>query len=108
MSKSAYFIFDAVVHDLEAMKPYMQHVEATYQPFGGQLLVRGGSLETIEGQGPQGQLVILQFPSLDAAHAWHASAEYQSILPHRLSAATTRAWLAEGLPLSRTHAELTV
>ena len=97
MSKPAYFIFDAVVHDLEAMQPYMQYVEATYKPFGGQLLVRGGSLEIIEGQGPQGQLVILQFPSLEAAHAWHASAEYQSILPYRLSAATTHAWLAEGL-----------
>jgi uncharacterized protein (DUF1330 family) len=102
MSKPAYFIFDAVVHDLEAMQPYMQQVEATYQPFGGQLLVRGGSLEIIEGQGPQGQLVILQFPSLEAAHAWHASAEYQSILPYRLTAATSHAWLAEGLALD-TH-----
>ncbi len=107
MSKPAFFIFDAIVHDFAAMKPYMEQVEATYQPFGGQLLVRGGSLEIIEGQGPQGQLIILQFPSLEAAHAWHASAEYQAILAHRLSAATTHAWLAEGLSLAP-HAELTV
>jgi len=99
MTTPAYFVFDARIHDRDAMKPYMQQVEATYQPFGGQLLVRGGLLEIIEGHGPQGQLVILQFPSLEAAHAWHASAEYQSILPYRLTAATSHAWLAEGLAL---------
>lgn len=96
MKTPAYFIFDANIHQPEAMQPYHQQVEETYKAFGGKLLVLGHA-ETIEGHSPAGAVVILQFASIDDARAWYASAEYQNIIHYRHSAATTHAWLIEGV-----------
>lgn len=104
MSRAAYFIFDALIHDTSAMQPYMQGVESTYRSFGGQLLVLGGELDVVEGEAPQGNLVILQFPDREAATAWYASDEYQALLPFRLAGARSHAWLVSGVePGSASH-----
>lgn len=94
--KPAFFVFDASIHDPEAMQPYHQQVEATYKAFGGKLLVLGKG-ETVEGVPPLGTLVILQFDSLEDARAWHASAAYQAIIHYRHAGANTNAWLVEGM-----------
>ena len=97
MPKPAYFIFDARIHDRDAMQPYMQGVESTYHAFGGQLLVLGGQLEVVEGDEPLGNLVILQFPDREAAGGWYASDEYQALLPFRLAGSRSNAWLVSGI-----------
>lgn len=97
MPTPAYFIFDAKIHDPAGMQPYQAKVADTYHRYGGQLLVLGGQTEVHEGLAPQGVLVILQFPSMEQARAWHDSADYQAIIGYRLAAATTHAWLVEGL-----------
>lgn len=96
-SKPAYFIFDVRIHNLEAMAPYMARVEASYKAFGGKRLIQGGQTETVEGKGPEGILVMLQFDSLEQAHNWHDSQAYQAIIHYRQDAATTHAWLVEGV-----------
>ena len=97
MSTPAYFVFDARIHDPDAMQPYMQGVGSTYHAFGGQLLVLGGQLEVVEGDEPQGNLVILQFPDREAAAAWYASEQYQALLPFRLAGSRSNAWLVSGI-----------
>ena len=86
---SAYLIVDVEVHDADAYRGYQQRVADTFAPFGGQFMVRGGSLETLEGNWSPKRLVILQFPSVEQAKAWYHSPEYQAILPLRLQHATT-------------------
>jgi uncharacterized protein (DUF1330 family) len=39
------------------------------------------------GEEPHPDIVVIRFPSLDAASGWHASAAYQSLVPLRLQAA---------------------
>ena len=97
-SAPAYFIFNVVIHDPVALKPYLEKVEASYKAFGGKRIVMGGECETLEGEPPQGRLVILAFSSLAQAHAWHDSPAYQAILPFRLQAASTQTWLVAGVP----------
>ncbi len=97
MSQPAYFVIEVKIHDPEAIKPYQAQVAATYQPFGGERIVAGGVPEAIEGEPPLPRIVILRFPSLEQAHAWHDSPAYQAILGHRLAAAESRAWLVEGV-----------
>lgn len=94
---SAYFIFDVVIHDEAALKPYLDNVAASYKAFGGKRIVMGGECQTIEGNAPAGHLVILQFDNIEQAQAWHDSPAYQAILPFRLNATTTHAWLVEGI-----------
>lgn len=97
MSKPAYFVVDVKIHDAEAIKPYQERVSDTYKPFGGERIVAGGMPEAMEGEPPLGCIVILRFPSLELAHAWHDSQAYRTILGHRLAAAESHAYFVEGI-----------
>ena len=61
---------------------YLQRIDATLEPFGGRFVVHGAKVEVLEGQWP-GDIVIIAFPDLAAAHAWYASPAYQAILALR-------------------------
>ncbi|MBA5638333.1 DUF1330 domain-containing protein [Duganella sp. LX20W] len=100
MQQAAYFIFTVDVHDQHGMQPYQAQVAQTYAPYGGKLLVAGGALQAVEGQPPQGRVIILQFPSVEQAQAWHASGAYQAILGYRLASATSDGYLVEGCALA--------
>lgn len=97
MSKPTYFVIDVKITDLEGMKPYQAKVEETYTDFGGERVVAGGIPVTLEGEAPQGRIVIVRFPSLEHAHAWHASPAYQSILGYRLASSECQAYFVEGV-----------
>ena len=79
----AYVIVDVEVRDPEAYRDYTQAVPATLEPFGGRFIVRGGAVETLEGDWRPQRVVVIEFPSVEQAKAWHASPEYQAILPLR-------------------------
>jgi uncharacterized protein (DUF1330 family) len=80
---AAYVIVDVEVVEPEPYEEYRRRVPATLERYGGQFVVRGGSYETIEGHWQPQRIVVLQFPSVDLAKAWHASPEYQEIVPIR-------------------------
>ncbi|RFU93265.1 MULTISPECIES: DUF1330 domain-containing protein [Citrobacter] len=105
LSAPAYFIFNVIIHDEVALKPYLENVEASYKAFGGKRIVMGAKCEALEGTPPAGQMVILAFSSLKQAHAWYDSPAYQAIIPFRLPAATTQTWLVEGVPPSPNFSE---
>jgi uncharacterized protein (DUF1330 family) len=92
----AYVIADVEVTDAERYAVYSAQVSATLEPYGGRFLVRGGATERIEGGWLPARLVIIEFPSMDAAHRWYDSPEYQAILGIRHEAATARLILAPG------------
>ncbi|ASK28230.1 DUF1330 domain-containing protein [Neisseria chenwenguii] len=97
MGKPVYFIIDVKINDPEAMKPYQQQVAATFEKFGGRRLIAGGAAETLEGRAPEGKIVMVRFDSMEQAHAWHESPEYQAIIGIRHTAAESRAWFVEGV-----------
>ncbi|MEV3861063.1 DUF1330 domain-containing protein [Streptomyces sp. NPDC050095] len=61
---------------------YMERVQSTFEPYGGRFLVHGKQANWVEGE-PLGDVVMVEFPDLDRAHAWYASPAYQEILPMR-------------------------
>ena len=73
---SAYVIADVqLTGDADEVEQYRANVQATLEPYGGRFLVRGGAYEVIEGDWQPGRIVVLEFPSVEAAHAWnHAGA----------------------------------
>ena len=55
-----------------------------------------GALEALEGDAPEG-VVVLEFPTVAAAKAWYDSPAYQAALAYRLQGAEWRAFIVEGL-----------
>ncbi len=94
---SAYVIADVKIKDAAGMEPYRNAVEATVKKYGGRFVVRGGKHEVLEGQWRPVRLVVLEFPSLDAAKKWYDSADYGKIKPIRLQNSVGHLVLVEGL-----------
>lgn len=90
-----------VIGEIEVINPdgfalYRDRVLATVEGHGGQYLTRGGKAEALEGAAPA-RMVVLEFPTFEAARTWYFSPEYQDILGMRSAAATCRLILVEGV-----------
>ena len=85
--KSAYAIGHISVKDPEKWTRYRDSVPATLKPWGGELMLRGKLSTILSGQHAHQDTVVIRFPDITALHHWHASAEYQSLIPLRLEAA---------------------
>jgi len=75
---------------------YLERIQATMDPFGGRFAVHNPKLEVKEGSW-EGSLVILTFPSIEAARGWYDSAAYQEILHLRTDHITGDTVLVEGV-----------
>jgi uncharacterized protein (DUF1330 family) len=61
---------------------YKEKVQSAMDPFSGRFIVRGGAVEVHEGAWP-GDVVLVEFPSMEHARGFYRSAAYQEILPLR-------------------------
>lgn len=75
---------------------YLEEIDSTLAPFGGRYLVHGSTPQPVEGVW-SGDLVILEFPDLDRAREWYASAAYQRILPLRTNHSAGEVILVDGV-----------
>jgi uncharacterized protein (DUF1330 family) len=97
----AYLISEAdEITDLAAIKKYGEKVPETLAPFNGHyhFVVAGGKAQSLDGEAPQG-IVVIAFDSVEQARAWYDSPAYQAIKPIRQSAVKGRMFLVEGLAL---------
>ncbi len=81
----------------ERIAEYLRRIDATLEPYGGHFLVHGGRVHPLEGEF-DAAIVVLEFPDIDAAHAWYQSPGYQAILPLRTENSRGIAFLVEGVP----------
>ena len=95
----AYWIAHVTVTDPERYQGYMQLAPAAFQNHGARFLARGGENETFEGQ-TFARHVVIEFPSLDAARACYASAEYAAARAARDGACIAQISIVEALPES--------
>jgi uncharacterized protein (DUF1330 family) len=94
----AYYMADFELTDPEGIRPYSAGVAATFEPFGGRFIVRGGEIAALEGERPKGRLVMIAFDSMEKAQAWYRSAEYQKLMPIRQRSGNSRTFIVEGTP----------
>lgn len=92
----AYLIASIDVHDPAGFEEYRTRVTPVVEAHGGRYLVRTDKLEPLEGTEPRGRMVVLEFPSLDAARGFYRSADYAPLLRQRLASATADIVLVEG------------
>lgn len=75
---------------------YLQGIDATLEPFGGRFLIHGGPKDMREGQFTD-DLIMIAFPSLDAARGWYDSPAYQALAPLRMQGAEGEVFIIEGV-----------
>ncbi len=92
----AYVLVDVDVHELEGYAKYRSIVLPSIEAYGGRFIVRGGSIETLEGTWRPKRLVILEFPDAGKARAWWASPEYAGPKALRLATARSEMILVDG------------
>ncbi len=95
---SAYLVCTVRVDDPETYKKYTARTPALIAKHGGRFLVRGGPVETLEGPAFGDRLVVVEFPSAEAARALYESAEYREAMAYRQASSESTFLLAEGVP----------
>ena len=94
----AYVVQEIQVTDATKYKEYADQAPATMAAFGGTaIVVRSGAVDVIAGAPPAGGVVVLEFPSMAKAKAWHESAAYQKVLAIRNASSTSRVYIVEGV-----------
>jgi uncharacterized protein (DUF1330 family) len=83
----AYVVGRITVTDPERWAEYRARVPGTLAPWAGELVFRGRQAELMAGEDPHPDIVVIRFPSLEAARGWHASPAYRALVPLRGRAA---------------------
>jgi uncharacterized protein (DUF1330 family) len=93
----AYVIADVTVTDPATMDEYRKQVPATIATYGGRFVVRGGAHQVLEGDWKPNRLVVIEFPTVDAARRWYDSEEYREPKALRIKAGRTNLVIVEGV-----------
>ncbi len=94
---AAYIIFEVDVKDPDGYAKNRDLIQPTLVPFGGRFLVRGGSVECLEGSWKPLRLVVVEFPSVEKAKEWWGSNEYRPAKQVRHETCDTEMILVDGV-----------
>ena len=93
----AYLIVDLTVTDPAGFEEYRRQVGPTLEQYGARYVVRGGAHERLEGDWQPNRLVVIEFPSREAARRWYDSEEYRGPKAVREKTARTNLILVDGI-----------
>jgi uncharacterized protein (DUF1330 family) len=93
---AAYLIVHLRVRDPAAYSEYTARTPAIVAHYGGRFLVRGGQTETLEGDDCTERVVVVEFPSMEAARAFYHSPEYQEVKRIRAPVSDAHFLLVQG------------
>ena len=94
---SAYVIARMIITDPERYEAYKALSPGIIAAHGGRFLARGGQVQTLEGEAETHRVVIIEFPTVEAAQAFFRSADYTAAREVRRNAAKFQMVLVEGL-----------
>lgn len=94
---SAYVIANVDVHDPVQYEEYKKLSTIAMKAHGAEVCIRGGKVEVLEGDWNPSRFVMLKFPSVEAAHKFYDSAEYDAAKRARAGIATMRMLIVEGM-----------
>ena len=93
----AYIVVEVEVQNPDRYENYKAMVPASLEAYGGRFLVRGGKVETLEGEWARKRFVMVEFPSVEKAKAWWNSDEYADAKALRQATAKTQMIAVEGV-----------
>jgi uncharacterized protein (DUF1330 family) len=83
--------------DQEKLIEYRERNTDVVAAHGGRFVARGGPHELLEGEWNPKRLVIIEFPDMAAARAWHESDAYAPLRELRQGASTTDIVVVDGV-----------
>lgn len=92
----AYLIADVSVENQDVYADYRRQVLPLIGRYGGRFIVRGGALETLEGNWRPARLVVIEFPSMAVLKEWYRSPEYEKLIALRQTASRGSLVAVEG------------
>jgi uncharacterized protein (DUF1330 family) len=95
--RKAYVISEVEIVGRALADQYRELAAASIAEYGGRYLVRGAVPDVVEGTATDRRVVIVEFPSLERAKAWYASAAYAPALRMRGTALDRRLIFVEGV-----------
>jgi uncharacterized protein (DUF1330 family) len=95
----AYLISDVSIRDHQAFQVYRTRAAASIAKYGGRYLVRGGAVESLEGNWNPATIIVVEFPDIERARTWYRSAEYADALAVRDEALSRNLILVDGIGL---------
>jgi uncharacterized protein (DUF1330 family) len=94
---AAYVIVDVDSNDEARAARYRELSGPSVARHGGRFVVRGGAISVFEGTWSPRRLVVIEFPSTDAARAWYDSDDYAEARALRAGAGEWRMVAVEGV-----------
>ncbi len=94
---AAYFIVQITISNEDQWAKYREAVGPLMVKFGAKPLVRGETVECLEGHHGEQRMAMFEFPSMDAIHAFWNSPEYVPVKELRHGAATLDVWAVPGV-----------
>lgn len=93
----AYLIVRVDVRDPEVYSQYAAKSPGIIAQYGGRFVVRGGDVETLEGDAFEGRLVVVEFPDMETARNFYHSGDYQAAKLIRTPVSEGQFLLVEGV-----------
>jgi uncharacterized protein (DUF1330 family) len=96
-TKPAYILVDTKINDSIAYEDYKAATRPIAEKFGGEYLTRGGAMDVIQDElwAPT-RIVLVKFPSMQAAHDFLNSPEYAPVKEIRLENSKATLIVIEG------------
>ena len=95
--KRAYLVVQADISNPERYADYAKVAPDIVTKYGGRYLARGGRTVTLEGPPARSRVVVIEFPSVDAAQRFYNSPEYTAARKLREGSATAQFVVVEAL-----------
>jgi len=91
-----YLIANIKVTDPAGFERYRAEVPAVIARHGGRYLVRGGTVDRVENADGFNRVVVLEFPSLEAARAFYHGPDYAPLSKLRCDSTDSQVILVDG------------
>lgn len=92
---TAYIVAEIDVTDATGYEPYKKMAGESIPRHGGRFLAHGGRTVSLEGEKPK-RVVVIEFPSVEAAEKFYHSPDYQTAVKIRQKASKGRLYIVEG------------
>ena len=94
---AGYAIIDTEITDKETFSKFIERIPAVVESYGGKFVVRGGTVEVVQGDWNPSRLVIIEFESAEQALNWENSQEFAELRELRNGASNSNVIVIEGV-----------
>ncbi len=96
MGVKAYLVLDITIHDFETFSEYIDKIPEFIEKHSGRYIVQGEVATVMEGDWEPQRMVVLEFPSRDAAKAFLQDPDAQPLFEIRHKTTTSKLVLVDG------------